>query len=126
MITRLSLITLFCVATCLVSLGQSDSTTEYRQGLPVSDDDTVQNFPARDFYPKNKYKVVPPSEVPEKVLKTLNRKSVYRGWEQMPVYLDVNIDIFYVRVRSTSDTITFGLNRQGKAVAYGRKSIDDD
>jgi hypothetical protein len=123
---RLFAILFCCCAMQFSVFAQSDSTTLFRQGLPVSDDDTVQHFPAKDFYPRTNIRSVRESDLPQKVVHTLNRKSIYEGWNRLPVYHDLNTDIFYVRVVHGSDTASYGLNRNGKAVSYGRKTIDDE
>jgi hypothetical protein len=55
-------------------LAQDDSATHYIHGLPVSEDDTVQNFPQEDRVPKSRIVVIPHAQLPEKILGTLEKK----------------------------------------------------
>lgn len=105
---------------------QTDSATVYRHGLPVSEDDTVQNFPQNDYYPKNVRMVIPDNHLPPKLHKSLQENPRYSGWEQLPVYYDKNTDIYTIRILENSDTTFIGLNRNGKPVSYGNNSIDDN
>jgi len=104
---------------------QGDSATHYIHGLPVSEDDTVQNFPANDYAPANEVIVVPAGKLPENLLNALNEKSEFKGWERLPVLKEVNTGIYRVRILNKTDTTFFGLNENGKVVSYGKNSVDD-
>jgi hypothetical protein len=118
------LIQLFCFMS-VAAWSQNDSTV-YEQGIPVSDDDTVQNFPRQDFYPKKKIEVLSYNAVPDKIKKALNKNSLYKGWNRLPIYHDLNTDIFYVRIVNKTDTTTYGLNKHGDPVTYGEHSVNDE
>lgn len=103
---------------------QSDSI-EYNHGVPVGDDDTVQNFPTRDSPPNSDLVKVPSGEIPDPLIKALKKKSIYNGWEKFPVYLNKASGIYDVRILQGSDTIVFGLNKDGNLVTIGEKTVDD-
>jgi hypothetical protein len=106
------------------TLGQSDSTL-YINGLPVTQDDTVRNYPSSDYYPKDKTVVVPSNRLPEKLRTILNREPLYKGWDRLPVLYDKNTDRYTVRVITENDTVFYGLDRKGNPLTYGKKSKDD-
>lgn len=106
------------------SNAQSDSTT-YQFGLPVEEDDTVQNFPQQDLAPENHYRKMSINELPVKLRKRL-RTSDYEGWEKSGVYYDKNSDLYYVRVRRGEEIRSIGLNRNGKPVTFNAATSVDD
>lgn len=115
------------ISVCVVKgYSQTDSATVYRHGLPVSEDDTVQNFPQYDYYPKNIQVVIPDHHLPSKLHKTLHNNPRYKGWDQLPVYYNKNTDIYTIRILENSDTTFIGLNKNGKPVSYGNNSVEDD
>jgi hypothetical protein len=110
---------------CMSALAQGDSATHYVHGLPVSEDDTVQNFPVNDYPPFNKVVTIPHQLLPEKILKSLRTKSEFKGWEQLPVLKEVNTGIYRIRIAHENDTTHFGLNENGKVVTYEINSDDE-
>jgi len=65
------------------------------------------------------------TQLPHRVLKSLQRESIYSGWEKLPVLFDKNTGIYTVRIKAENDTIYYGLNENGKPVSYGKKNKDD-
>jgi len=106
-------------------VAQDDSATQYIHGLPVTEDDTVHNFPANDLEPRNQAVVVPRDRLPGELLKTLNEKSEYKGWEKLPVVKNINTGIYTIRIVHKEDTTYLGMNENGQVVTYGRNSVDD-
>jgi hypothetical protein len=115
---------LFLIAGICTAQAQSDSTV-FHQGLPVSHDDTVRNFPHYDYYPKTRMVIVPYEQLPHKLQRSLKEKDLYKGWDQFPVYYDKNTDIYDIRFMDGSDTTVVGMNKNGKPVTYGKRSKDD-
>lgn len=120
---RISIL-VFAVVTGYNAWSQSDSTL-YINGLPVSEDDTVRNFPSTNYYPKNNEVIVGNRQLPEKLLDKLKKQSVYKGWERFPVLYNKSTDRYTVRVLSQNDTLYFGLDGNGNAVSYGKKNRDN-
>jgi hypothetical protein len=116
---------LFCMSAGLSkSFGQTDSTV-FHQGLPVSHDDTVRNFPHYDYYPQTRMIIVPYEQLPGKLQRTLKTKDMYKGWDQFPVYYNKNTDLYDIRFMEGNDTTVIGMNKSGKPVTYGKRSKDD-
>jgi hypothetical protein len=106
------------------TFAQSDSTL-YLNGLPVSQDDTVRNFPSSDYYPKNKPVVISHDKLPERLRAALNREPIYKGWNRLPVLYDKNTDRYTVRVINENDTVFYGLDKKGNPLTYGKEWKDD-
>jgi hypothetical protein len=122
---RILIFAFLSFGTSYTCFSQSDST-QYINGLPVNEDDTVQNFPQGDRYPHNHYRKVNASDLPGKLKTALDKNEAFRGWEQSAVYFDDNNDLYYIRVRSGADLKVIGVNKRGKAVNYNvRSSVDD-
>lgn len=112
------LVTILLTCTALCSAAQDDSTV-YRHGLPVSDDDTVQNFPERDYSPRENVVVVPHSKLPKDLKDELNENAEFKGWQDMPVLFDHNTGRYIVRIKNDTTVTTIGVNKNGKPVTYG-------
>lgn len=115
--------TVFCIAAALVLLGNfpafgQDDSTRYIHGIPVSDDDTVRNFPQRDRQPDNRYRPLSVAELPSGLLKVLDEEPQYDGWRDSTVYFEVNTDLYIVPVKYDGGVKIFGLQEDGNAVTY--------
>lgn len=113
----------FCVAAALLllgvfpALGQDDST-RYIHGIPVSDDDTVRNFPQRDRDPHNRHRPLSVSDLPSGLRKILDEEPQYDGWRDSTVYYEVNTGLYIVPVKYDGGIKIFGLQEDGNAVTY--------
>ena len=112
----------FCVALFLVAgmtqvFSQEDSTV-YRNGLPISEDDTVRQFLQSDLEPKNKLTEVPPNALPSDLLDVLNKEEQYQGWQDSTVYFESNTGLYLVPVRTEDGVRIYGLNENGKPVTF--------
>jgi hypothetical protein len=96
---------------------QNDST-RYINGLPVSEDDTVEQFIENDLGVKDKIRAVSTSELPRKVLKALKKGDQYNGWEDSVIYFDENTRLFLVPVKYEEGIKTFGINEDGHPVTF--------
>lgn len=106
------------------NFAQSNDSTQYIFGLPVTEDDTARAFPQRDIYPYDKKIRVQPGNLPEKLLKSLEENNIYRNWNREPVYHDRNADLFIITIRQDSVMKIFRMTREGKAVSYDERSIE--
>jgi hypothetical protein len=96
---------------------QNDST-RYINGLPVSEDDTVEQFIENDLGVKDKIRAVSTSELPRKVLKTLKKGDQYEGWQDSVIYFDENTRLFIVPVKYEGGIKTFGINEDGHPITF--------
>jgi hypothetical protein len=119
----ISALTLFVFAAVSPAASQDDST-QYILGIPVSEDDTVENFPGRDLPPGQNHVRVPSEKLPEHLQKVLKNKSIYKGWHLSPVYLDKNTNLYLITIRGKDAVRVFGLDEYGKPVTYDEVSID--
>lgn len=121
----------FCfVAACMLfplsrSFSQNDST-RYINGLPVSEDDTVQNFPIQDLEPKDQLVALPPNALPADLVKSLEKDELYAGWRDSTVYYDANTNLYFVHVKREGSVKIFGLNENGKPVTFSEVSRPRD
>lgn len=112
-----------CIAAALLLLGVipvfgQDDSTRYIHGLPVSDDDTVRNFPQRDRQPNNRYRPLSVSELPSELRKVLDEEPQYEGWRDSTVYFEKNTDLYIVPVKYEGGIKIFGLQEDGNAMTY--------
>lgn len=115
-----------CIAAALLLLGVfpvfGQDSTRYIHGLPVSDDDTVRNFPQTDRQPDNKYRALAVKDLPSRLRKTLDEEPQYEGWRDSTVYLEINTDLYIVPVKYDGGIKVFGLKEDGNAVTYSEVS----
>lgn len=114
------IVILLAALTCVVStnvLAQGD-TIRYIQGLPVSDDDTVRQFPERDLQPANDLRPVGLPALPADVLEALDEEDQYRGWRDSIVYFQENTGLYLVPIKYKGGVKIFGVNKDGDPVTY--------
>ena len=103
---------------------QKDLTdsTEFRYGLPVSNDDTTKRVRS-DQDPANQWVAVPASAVPKELKRALERNDVYKGWEQGKVYFDKSINQYLLRMRNGNAITTYGFAADGSSVSFTEENI---
>jgi hypothetical protein len=121
---RLALLPVLLTALSPAVKGQQDSTV-YLQGLPVSEDDTVQNFPHYDYFPKQDSEIIRYDLLPPKLQRQLKHNVNYKGWDQFPIYFNRHTDIYTIRIKEGGDTTVIGLNKNGKPVTFGENSREE-
>jgi hypothetical protein len=121
---RIIFIVVLFIFLSLKGIAQADSI-DYNHGVPVNDDDTVQNFPEADFEPKTKLILVKPDQIPGSLKKALTRRSVYNGWDKFPVYLNETTGFYEIRVINAGDTTALAVDKKGNTVTFGKGTIDD-
>jgi hypothetical protein len=102
---------------------QKDLTdsTEYRYGLPISNDDTVKR--ARSDEERARWTAVPINKIPKKLRHTLQKNDVYEGWEKGEVFFDAAIDRYLVRIREEKSVRTYGFSSSGAAVSFTEEDV---
>src|SRR3989337_3846222 len=94
----------FCIAAFLfagaTSVFSQEDSTQYINGLPVSEYDTVQQFLPGDLEPKNRLTEVPPNALPSAVLEALKKEDQYKGWQDSTVYFESNTGLYLVPVKT--------------------------
>jgi hypothetical protein len=103
---------------------QKDLTdsTEFRFGLPVSNDDTTQRVRS-DQDPANQWIAVDNSALPKKLKRTLDRNEIYEGWEKSELYFDKRINRYLLRMRDGNVVRTYGLAPDGSPVSFTEEEI---
>jgi hypothetical protein len=120
---KMAALLLFLIAWTQSAAQQQDSTI-YVNGIPVSEDDTVANFPQTDFFPKENHRRVGTEKIPSKLRKALDTKPQFRKWEQTGVYFDTNTKLYIVKVPLENGYRIFGLDADGKPVTFDEVSED--
>lgn len=103
---------------------QKDLTdsTEFRYGLPVSNDDTTKRVRS-DLDPANQWLTVEQSKIPKKLRRILNRKDIYEGWEQGDLFFDKSINRYLLRMHDGNVVRTYGLAADGSPVSFTEEKI---
>lgn len=123
---RIILFSVFLLAS-VVSFAQidSDTSTVYRYGLPISEDDTVTNFPGFDFKPFNEYKKVSFDALPKELREELNENSRFSGWRDSLLYFDDVNNRYFVTIPVDSTVQIFGFNKRGNVITFDEQPLSD-
>ena len=123
---RIILFSVFLLGS-VVSFAQidSDTSTVYRNGLPISEDDTVTNFPGVDFKPFNEYKKVSFDALPEKLKEELNENSRFNGWRDSLLYFDEINSRYFVAIPIDSMVQIFGFDKRGNVITFDEQPLPD-
>ncbi|HYG04587.1 MAG TPA: hypothetical protein VD927_19200 [Chryseosolibacter sp.] len=103
----------------------SDTSTIYRNGLPISEDDTVTNFPGVDFEPLNHYNKIKFEALPQKLQEELQSNSRFSGWRDSLLYFDEVNDRYYVAIPVDSMVQIFGFDARGNVVTFDEQPPPD-
>jgi hypothetical protein len=103
---------------------QKDLTdsTEFRYGLPVSNDDTTQRV-LTDEDPSNRWEPVEAAKIPKRLRETLQDKEVYDGWEQGQIYFDKSVKQYLVRIREAKAVRTYSFSEEGAVVSFAEEDV---
>jgi hypothetical protein len=103
---------------------QKDLTdsTEFRYGLPVSNDDTTKQVRS-DEDPANQWVEVSGSGIPRKLKKALVRNDVYEGWEKGKIFYDKSINQYLLRMQNGNAITTYGFAADGSSVSFTEENI---
>lgn len=106
---------------------QKDITdsTEFRYGLPISNDDTTKQVRS-DQDPANQWIAVSASQIPKKLRRTLDRHDVYDGWEKGKIFFDRSINQYLLRMRNGNAITTYGFAADGSSVSFTEENIVTD
>lgn len=110
---------MFLFASVSSSLAQGDSTL-YVNGIPVTGDDSIEVSP--DVSPGKETGLVPVSEIPAKLLKTLRKEDAFKGWERAGVHFNRKTKRYTVTVLYSGGAKIFGLDSAGQVVTYDEGS----
>jgi hypothetical protein len=114
---------LLFTAPAIAVVAQSDST-QYVYGIPVTDEDSVENIPFPDLEPIDNYRKLDRSDLPSGLVKALETNDQFKGWEKRAVYLDKNTDLYIVTIPFGDAFRVFGLDKNGKGVTYKEISVE--
>lgn len=96
---------------------KAGDSTIYYNGIPIYED-SVQNSPQQDLAPYDRYVAVPNDRLPKALKRQLTKHDRFNGWNQFPVLLDTNTDVYLIRVRNHHIIRMFGLDAEGRPVTY--------
>lgn len=108
----------FLAATAVRAQVDSDTTTVYLHGIPVSEDDTVSNFPGRDLAPSNQYRKVEYPSLPAGLSKELNNNKIFEGYDRQRIFFDPLNKRYYVYIRLKDIVRIYGLSAEGKVLTF--------
>jgi hypothetical protein len=117
MINMMLIIAAFVLPGLMNAFCQNDST-RYINGLPVTEDDTVRQFPQQDLGTKNKLIAVEVNDLPPKLLNVLKKQKHYQGWQDSTIYFEKNTGLYYVPIKYEEGVKIFGLNENGDPVSF--------
>ena len=97
-------------------------TTEFRYGLPISNDDTTERVKTdEDQY--NQWVPIDAQKIPDALKNTLNKKEIYNGWERGQLYYDKRIRQYVVRIREAKSIRTYSFSREGAVISFAEEDI---
>lgn len=116
---------LFFLLMPLLNLAQQKDltdTTEFRYGLPISNDDTTERVKTdEDQY--NQWVPIDAQKIPDALKNTLNKKEIYNGWERGQLYYDKRIRQYVVRIREAKSIRTYSFSREGAVISFAEEDI---
>ncbi len=118
----LFLIVLFLPMLAVAQQKDLTDSTEFRYGLPVSNDDTTKRVRS-DQDPANQWVEVPGSGIPRKLKRALERNDVYEGWEKGKIFYDKSINQYLLRIRNGNAVTTYGFAADGSSVSFTEENI---
>jgi hypothetical protein len=118
-------IMLFCPLAAAAQQKDLTDSTEFRFGLPVSDDDTVARVRS-DEDPSNQWIPVKSSAIPKKLRRTLEKNDIYEGWQKGELFFDTRINRYLVRIREGSAVRTYGLAADGSPVSFTEENVNEE
>jgi hypothetical protein len=122
MMKYLFLIVLFLPMLAVAQQKDLTDSTEFRYGLPVSNDDTTKRVRS-DQDPANQWVEVPGSGIPRKLKRALERNDVYEGWEKGKIFYDKSINQYLLRIRNGNAVTTYGFAADGSSVSFTEENI---
>lgn len=108
-------ISFFCIAAPVPSFAQEDSV-RLIHGLPVVEDtvsEEVTPTPRLDSAEK-----ISPRDLPPRVMRALQRKDVYRGWERGRIFFEREAGLYRIEIPVGAVTRVIGLDTAGRPVTY--------
>lgn len=96
---------------------QEDDTIQFRQGLPVTIEDSTEYDHVDTSYPPAGYETVAVDDVPKKLRKTLDNDELYKGWRNAKIFFDAAADLYWVDFRLDNKIRRFGFNSNGAPVS---------
>jgi hypothetical protein len=115
-------IVLLCPTICFAQQKDLTDSTEFRFGLPVSNDDTVKEV-RTDQDPSNQWIAIKGSAIPKKLRRVLDKRETYEGWEKGELYYDKSIDRYLLRMHEGNAVRTYGLAADGSPVSFAEEKI---
>jgi hypothetical protein len=113
---------LVCTAAFVLAISEvvfsQDDSTRYINGLPVTEDDTVRQFPQDDLEPKTVLMPMQNTDLPPRLLRVLETEAQYRGWQDSIIYLEKNTGLYQIPVKYPGGVKIFGLNKNGDPVTF--------
>ncbi len=104
---------------------QDDDTIQFRQGLPVTTEDSAEYDHVDETYPPEGFESVAADEVPEKVRETLDGDDLYDGWRNAKIFFNDAARLYWVDFRLKDRIRRFGFNLDGAPVSVKEQDIDD-
>lgn len=105
----------FCIATAVPSFAQDDSI-RLIHGLPVVEDTVSEEV---TFTPRlDSAEEISPGDLPPKVMRALQRKDIYRGWEEARIFFEREAGLYRIEIPAGAVVRIIGLDTTGRPVTY--------
>jgi hypothetical protein len=106
---------------CLLSsalYAQDDDTIQFIQGLPVIEEDTVQQVPQPDVTPYQNKQIIKPQQLPPGVRNALNKDSLFVNWQREEILVDKNTGLYWINFNIENKRRSYGFNSRGDIVSF--------
>ena len=118
------IVTLYLVSH--VALCQDDDTIQYHHGLPETVEDTAQEIPQSDFNPKDSRVEISVEQLPQDVVKTLDKGPQYKGWQDGIILFDKKTELYWLQLKNDNSVRSYGFDKKGNSVSVQEKDFQDN
>ncbi len=120
---RLSLFVAAVFSFSLLS-AQDDDTIQFKQGLPITVEDSSEYDNVYSRYPPPDFRAVTADQLPEPLRETLDGDGLYKGWRDARVFFDVESKLYWVDFLLDEKVRRYGFSADGAPVSVKEFDID--
>jgi len=95
-----------------------DDSIQYRFGLPLPGEDSIVDSSEPDRPPYRRIEALRYEELPEDLVRALDKQAIYEGWRDTLIYFDPASKLYIVPVPYANGIRIFRMNARGKPVAF--------
>ena len=119
------LLLLAALLSCSSLRAQKDDTIQFRQGLPVTAEDSSEYDHVDTSYPPPGFESVAVDDVPRKLQETLDKDELYEGWRKAKIFRDSATDLYWIDFTLDKKIRRFGFNSEGAPVSVKEQDVGE-